>query len=685
MWREKAHCLHHRLKLERLTARSKFHRLFCNSAPAAFATTQVSAEEFSTKYKISPDFGRICTWESIGIIKYRTNDGFRLRGVINAQEGDIVVKEIDTKGRVAELTEELTGAVVENFPKLRGAGDYSSVFWEAFNSKKPGKTLEAELGLEKYRHFQDFLLGDDYAHLVCECNDSFTATIMRGYICRVGLSAKIRTSVVRKGEMKQVWAKRSTSKLKALNRVIPDWDDCDDIMLFWNAGPSENTMRIQMDKNHRKAITTIEAIFPSFAVSPDFSGETTALEIRWKNSSASYELREQTALRFVLTKSNLSQLKAVKALERGLNLPPNSVRYGSQQNGIGTTSQFVTLRGVTPKSLLLFNKFGAQKLPPNTNIQIGNVQKAEEDSKIGSTRGSEITVKIRGIEGITDPERLQNIFRDRGYVNYFGPQRFDLDFDGSTLIQKGFCKYKLGLAFLRADWEQAILWLCAPKNTDRDDAIQKARYYLVNSKDPEGALKLLRPDYEDSNFYRMLCCLNAHGWRSTGFKRAIRTWPRMYISSFPAAYQSLVWNCTASHRVGMNPDQVILGDMVCTNPEITEENIEVLHTEERCSRFAMSDVVIPTVGVDFVQYRKKSNVYQFVTQFLQDDGLRFQSFDLKDIGYPLDYKVRFRRLIDFPESIRLENQGDDLSMDFSLKKTAYLSSFLRELGDFLII
>eukprot|EP00808_Paulinella_micropora_P023516 g77255.t1 len=163
-------------------------------------------------------------------------------------------------------------------------------------------------------------------------------------------------------------------------------------------------------------------------------------DVRWPSSRPEY-------LRCVLHKSNWDTMFAVDALARQLRLPIKHISYAGTKDKRAVTSQVLHVR-MTPAQRLL----GAvSKLH---GLSVGNFSYVPQPLKLGDLRGNRFRLVLRSCQG--DTTQIQQTVQqlgERGFVNYYGMQRFGT---GPVVT------HAIGRAVLRADWNRAVALLLMP-------------------------------------------------------------------------------------------------------------------------------------------------------------------------------------------------------------------------------
>ncbi|KAJ1679452.1 multisubstrate pseudouridine synthase 7, partial [Spiromyces aspiralis] len=249
------------------------------------------------------------------------------------------------------------------------------------------------------------------------------------------------------------------------------------------------------------------------------------------------------------------------------------------------------------------------------SVKIGDFVYEKEQLKLGDLLGNHFTVVLRYVEGATQEEIESAIMRlrERGFINYFGMQRF-----GNSSVSS----HIIGRAVIRQDWKEAVDLILNPQVGERED-IQKAREAWKETRDPKEVLKLM-PRFGvlvEKAILNFFVKNNVTNYAGAFIPYMLR---RMYVHS----YQSYVWNHAASERARRyGVDRAVPGDLVIvsdaraarkrgktTGDEEEDDEGEAadidvgrsgrgklevaIVTEDTAYKYSVTDVVLPILGWD---------------------------------------------------------------------------------------
>lgn len=402
---------------------------------------------------------------------------------------------------------------------------------------------------------------------------------------------------------------------------------------------------------------------------------------------------------------------------------PSQVNYCGIKDKRAKTTQNFCIKRRTPDQIV-----GAAR--SLRNVQIGNFGFRDTTLKLGDLQGNRFRIALRHIdkEKRADIEVALASLRERGFINYYGLQRFGNSASVPT--------YEVGVALLKSDYKLACELILKPRDSDvefmrpireewwekRDSAAAAAKIYgdkFIEKKLLDGLARFGESDYSS----------------------ALRQIPRNMLMLYPHAYQSLVFNRIASRRIKEFGLKLIPGDLVYVEqeqgqeeqeqPPSDEENTEdlpetvgedeVIEEESvfkrkvrpltpediASGRFRLSDVVLPLPGHDITYPANECGVWY--EEMLAEVGLTSELLKHKEKTYALGgaYRKMIIQSSDLKWNFRLYNTPEDtliasdwellkgipitpepaeeeakymaLLLEFSLPSAAYATMFLREL------
>lgn len=299
---------------------------------------------------------------------------------------------------------------------------------------------------------------------------------------------------------------------------------------------------------------------------------------------------------------------------------------------------------IRAEKLAALNEGGETGL--HTGTRVGNFEYKPYGLELGDLGGNEFRITLRecatmdgGVEGLEGMVKTAvDCVRDRGFINYFGLQRF-----GSFSVGT----WEVGVQLLLGSWRNAVdkildydpALLDSPADTvSQDDrARAKACALFLESHDIAKAAETIPRKYlAESTILRVLSERGNPGDGEGGgldYLGALQAVPRNLRTMYSHAYQSYVWNHVVSARIRMGAT-VLEGDLVLIQPdtkldaamdEVDQDGEIVVNLsaeksttgrpregeefararplskeEAESGKYSMRDVVLPTPGWDVV-------------------------------------------------------------------------------------
>lgn len=284
-------------------------------------------------------------------------------------------------------------------------------------------------------------------------------------------------------------------------------------------------------------------------------------------------------LHFTLYKENKETMEAISVVARFLHIPPKAIQFAGTKDRRAATTQRVSWRRGDAERIRTLNS----KLNPS--IRVGDLEYKHAGLRLGDLKGNQFGIVVRGIDKESLPviEQALDSLKTRGFVNYFGMQRFGTFSTPS---------HHVGRFILCQDYEGAVNCLLSPQDITSDDS-RDARKVWAEEHDATKALELMpkRCIAEHS----LLEALSESGSMINALLRVPHTLRTMYAH----AYQSYVWNAVASERVKMG-SSLLVGDLVLVqNDESAIQRAYVVTAEDVAeAKYTIFDVVLPTPGFD---------------------------------------------------------------------------------------
>lgn len=283
-------------------------------------------------------------------------------------------------------------------------------------------------------------------------------------------------------------------------------------------------------------------------------------------------------LHFTIYKENKDTMEAISYLARVLKLRPQLFQFAGTKDRRGITVQRVSVYRVPVNKLLdagrnlRHSKIGNFEYHPQ-GLQLGDLLGNEflitlRDCRFELNEGLDIDAKIEQAKSVLSTV-IEN-FSSRGFINYFGLQRFGSFSTGTHTV---------GRCMLQGDFQaacEAILSFspaalaAAQQDGEQQDSIidrdDKARAYALNAFTTNGDSHLALEQLPHK--FSAEACLIRHLSRSAhsnDYQGALQSINRNLRLMYVHAYQSLVWNVAATARWKAHGDKVLPGDLVLVN------------------------------------------------------------------------------------------------------------------------
>ncbi|OHT06878.1 Pseudouridylate synthase 7 like protein [Tritrichomonas foetus] len=316
----------------------------------------------------------------------------------------------------------------------------------------------------------------------------------------------------------------------------------------------------------------------SFSVFQDSTGKVT-VERLYKKKARPF------ITKFVLYKENTNQQSAISRVAQKVGKQSKLIGFAGSKDKRGITTQICSIRDVPPHRL--FEAVGNL----GDNIKVGHIRYAMNPVSLGDLSGNRFSIVLRDIK-LTDKEenvykglktRLEKLDKS-GFINYFGMQRF-----GTGTIPT----HKIGELVLKKQWKKIIELLLEPQKGEISQ-LYEAKVHFKKLHDPKQALKMTPHSAQtEISLFKAMSLLPADKMLSNPhelFSRIDRRQRMMYVH----AYQSYLWNHMVSQRIEKHGNQVVVGDYVLDNVNLTKsEKTAILVTNANINNYSIFDVVIP--------------------------------------------------------------------------------------------
>jgi tRNA pseudouridine13 synthase len=370
-------------------------------------------------------------------------------------------------------------------------------------------------------------------------------------------------------------------------------------------------------------------------------------------------------LHFTLYKENKDTMEVLHFLATQLKIPAKNFQFAGTKDRRGVTVQRVAVFRVYADRVSKLNRMAR-------GWRLGNFEYKKHGLDLGELGGNEFLLTLRdchfsGEDGLSYEERMKlakevvdtaaQSFRDSGYINYYGLQRFGTFSTGT---------HDTGKKMLQGDLDGAI-----------DSILTYSNHLLPENVDTSGSTKVPQDDVNRADAIRK--------WRESGSTEATSRMPRRFQAEsaimqylgkrdrksgrflqakdwqgalmqvqrnlrlmYVHAYQSLVWNNVAGKRWELYGNQVVEGDLVivgekdgesASKNEVDEDGEPIFHpaaddsapTEDSFTRarhlsreeaegakYDVFDIVLPLPGYDVLY--PANEIGKFYEEFMASEA-----------------------------------------------------------------
>ena len=243
-----------------------------------------------------------------------------------------------------------------------------------------------------------------------------------------------------------------------LNKLITD-EKVDEIKkLVAISGESSDTVEINVtsvDKETRASIhRSLRASFGKAIVANTVDKDDKKLIICMKPKKGKQDHRKEWTFPhdytyFVVHKENVDTIQAAMMITNNLGSKPSVLVYAGTKDRRAKTTQWFCMRRGEPSRIV-----GAVKRIPN--ITVGNFKFLPETLKLGQLQGNRFKIALRQVTAEeNDIVKSLESLKERGFINYYGLQRF------------GNCSsiptYIIGIAMLKQNFKEACDLIMQPR------------------------------------------------------------------------------------------------------------------------------------------------------------------------------------------------------------------------------
>ncbi|KAK6440742.1 multisubstrate pseudouridine synthase 7 [Oleoguttula sp. CCFEE 5521] len=360
-------------------------------------------------------------------------------------------------------------------------------------------------------------------------------------------------------------------------------------------------------------------------------------------------------LHFTLYKENKDTMEVLHFIASQLKLNIRNVQFAGTKDRRGVTVQRVSMYRVRKEQLLPITRMAR-------NWHIGDFTYSARGLELGELRGNEFHLTLRDCKLSSSPsqpisKRLPALrsavetaapnFRDKGFVNYYGLQRFGTFSTGTHAVGRLILQNNLeGAVNAILSYQEHLLpsaQAATPGHNIPQDDIDRAgaiEYWRKTGDSREACRRLPRRFQAENSIIAFLGAkgngrgnAQARDWQGAlmSIQRGLRL---MYVH----AYQSLIWNLVAGRRLKLFGGRVVEGDLVVVGEK--EKEIGIAQEAEGEKIDQDGEVVVKPLNEDGVGLAEERFVRARPLSTDEAESGRYDVFDLVlpqpgwDVVYP---------------------------------------------------
>jgi tRNA pseudouridine13 synthase len=364
--------------------------------------------------------------------------------------------------------------------------------------------------------------------------------------------------------------------------------------------------------------------------------------------------------------TNWETNRAIKKLTKKLRISRARVGFGGTKDKRAVTRQLISIRG---------RDIDIDRIQMIKDMEVIKHYLAKRPMRMGDLKGNRFTIKVAGtVSG--DLERakrtMEAVLNEKGFPNYFGPQRF------GTLRP---ITHLVGKHLTLGDFGSAVKTYIGMPFDGEPEEVQEARKLAEDESILGEALKAFPNDYtfERSIIHYLLSNPGDH-------VGAIDQLPKNLSLMFIHAYQSHLFNRTLSERLSQGHElKPLMGDRILPVGKdglpqhgdgimVNEMNIDKMRRKCEEGKAFVSGLVFGT-EVELAEGMQGEVERKIIKEELGDiDRSRFVIPQLPR----LTTKGTRRELLAPVKNSSIGEEKDSLVMEFELNKGCYATSLLRE-------
>ena len=230
-----------------------------------------------------------------------------------------------------------------------------------------------------------------------------------------------------------------------------------------------------------------------------------------------------------LTKTNWELQRAVREIAKHLAISHRRIAWAGNKDKNAVTTQLISIYGISPEDI------GRVHLK---DISLEVVGRSQHPLVLGGLAGNRFDILIRDCATEDLAERVQAVTEvvSAGVPNYYGLQRFGVVRPVTHIV---------GEEILKGDYEGAVVAYIGLAFPGESEEVRQARSHFAETRDAAAALAGLpiRMTYERAMANHLVV-------NPGDYAGALRALPPKLLSLLVSAFQSYIFNCALSTRIG---------------------------------------------------------------------------------------------------------------------------------------
>lgn len=371
---------------------------------------------------------------------------------------------------------------------------------------------------------------------------------------------------------------------------------------------------------------------------------------------------------FILYKENKDTMDAIHNLAAAINTRPSNFSSAGVKDRRAVTTQWLSSWRLEPKRLIA----ASRRFNKRPFLKVGNFCFKKEPLRLGQLRANKFDIVIRHLvynsKGVEVIEKAMESIKEKGFVNYFGLQRF-----GTRSIQT----HEIGRAILQTNWEKAVDLILSYRFDDNmqppgsqekiiDNTIsntdattptienQKIKLHKPDGKrwangaeqhnsfidlwkvklDAEIVFKKY-PHFRFTNEGLIMKSLTKSEDSSRDYLNALISLPRNTRSLYVHSYQSLLWNRATTYRLKKYGFKVVPGDLILSSDSnVSDNSLDILLSADEVDLAEDSQAKVGA-GDNHSNSTRRAPIEELDSKIIVAEENNLEQYSIFDVVLPL--------------------------------------------------